>query len=42
MVPRTKDKNFIDTKWVYMNKLDENGKINRNKASVTPYSSVIS
>ena len=32
LVPRPQDKNIIDTKWVYKNKLDENGKIIRNKA----------
>ena len=31
LVPKPKDKNIIDTKWVYKNKLDENGKIVRNK-----------
>ena len=25
LVPRAKDKNVIDTKWVFKNKLNENG-----------------
>ena len=29
---RPKDKNVIGTKWVFRNKLDENGEITRNKA----------
>ena len=32
LFPRPQDKNIIDTKWVYRNKLDENGKVIRNKA----------
>jgi hypothetical protein len=32
LVPRPKDKNVIDTKWVYMNKLNEYGQVTRNKA----------
>lgn len=32
LVPRPKDKNVIGTKWVFRNKLDENGKVSRNKA----------
>lgn len=32
LVPRPKDKNVIGTKWVYRNKLDENGEVTRNKA----------
>ena len=32
LVPRTKDKNVIDTKWVYKNKLNEDGQVTRNKA----------
>jgi transposase InsO family protein len=32
LVPRPKDKNVIDTKWVYMNKLNEDGQVTRNKA----------
>ena len=32
MVPRPKDKNVIKTKSVYRNKLDENGKLIRNKS----------
>ena len=31
LVPRTKDKNVIGTKWVFRNKLDENGQVTRNK-----------
>ena len=30
LVPRPKDKNVIGTKWVFRNKLDENGKVTRN------------
>ena len=32
LVPRLEDKNVIGTKWVFRNKLDENGEITRNKA----------
>jgi hypothetical protein len=32
LVPRPKDKNVIDTKWVYKNKLNEDGQVIRNKA----------
>jgi hypothetical protein len=32
LVPRPKDKNVIDTKWVYRNKLNEDGQVTRNKA----------
>ena len=32
MVPRPKDKNVIGTKWVFRNKIDENGQVTRNKA----------
>ena len=32
LAPRPTDKNFIGTKWVFKNKLDENGEITRNKA----------
>lgn len=32
LVPRPEDKNVIGTKWVFRNKLDENGQITRNKA----------
>ena len=32
IVPRPKDKNVIDTKWVFRNKLNEDGKVSRNKA----------
>jgi hypothetical protein len=31
LVPRPKDKNVIDTKWVYMNKLNKYGQVARNK-----------
>jgi hypothetical protein len=33
LVPRPKDKKVIDTKWVYMNKLNEDGHVIRNKAT---------
>eukprot|EP00253_Pinus_taeda_P031507 PITA_31507 len=32
LVPRPKDKNVIGTKWIFKNKLNENGEIIRNKA----------
>jgi len=32
LVPRPKDKNIIGTKWVFKNKMNEDGKIIRNKA----------
>jgi hypothetical protein len=32
LVPRPKNKNVIGTKWVYKNKVDENGQVIRNKA----------
>ena len=32
LVPRPTKKNVIGTKWVFRNKLDENGEITRNKA----------
>ena len=32
LVPRPTDKNVIGTKWMFENKLDENGEIKRNKA----------
>ena len=32
LVPRLANKNVIGTKWVFRNKLDENGEITRNKA----------
>jgi hypothetical protein len=32
LVPRLKDKNVIDTKWVYRNKLNEYGQVTRNEA----------
>jgi len=31
-VPRPKDKNVIGTKWVFRNKLNEDGQVVRNKA----------
>ena len=31
LVPRPKDKNVIGTKWVFRNKLNENGEVSRNK-----------
>jgi hypothetical protein len=31
LVPRPKDKNVIGTKWVYRNKLNEDGQVTRNK-----------
>jgi hypothetical protein len=32
LIPRLKNKNVIDTKWVFMNKLIEDGQVTRNKA----------
>jgi hypothetical protein len=32
LVPRPKNKNVIDTKWVFKNKLNEDGQVTRNKA----------
>ena len=32
LVPRPKDRNVIGTKWVFRNKMDENGIVTRNKA----------
>ena len=32
LVPRPKDKNLIGTKWVFRNKLNEDGEVSRNKA----------
>jgi hypothetical protein len=32
LVPRPKDKNVIGTKWVFQNKLNENGQVTKNKA----------
>ena len=31
LVPRPEDKNVISTKWIFRNKLDENGEVTRNK-----------
>ena len=32
LVPRLKNKNVIGTKWVYKNKMNENGQVIRNKS----------
>ena len=32
LVPKPKDKNVIGTKWVFMNKMNEQGEVVRNKA----------
>jgi hypothetical protein len=32
LVPRPKNKNVIGTKWVFMNKLNEDGQVTRNKS----------
>jgi hypothetical protein len=32
LVPRPKNKNVIDTKWIFRNKLNEDGQVTRNKA----------
>ena len=32
LVPRPKNKNVIGTKWVFKNKLNEDGQVTRNKA----------
>ena len=32
LVSRSKGKNVIGTKWIFRNKLDENGEVTRNKA----------
>jgi hypothetical protein len=32
LVPRLKNKNVINTKWVFRNKLNEDGQVTRNKA----------
>ena len=34
LVPRLVDKNVIGTKWVFRNKIDENGEITKNKARI--------
>ena len=31
LVPRPTNKNIVETKWVFKNKLNENGKVIRNK-----------
>ena len=31
LVPRPENKNVIGTKWMYRNRLDENGEVTRNK-----------
>jgi hypothetical protein len=32
LVPRPKNKNVIGTKWIFINKLNEDGHVTRNKA----------
>ena len=34
LVPRPKDKNFIWTKWIFKNKMNEDGQVVRNKAKL--------
>ena len=34
LVPRCHDKNVIGTKWVFKNKLNENGEVIQNKARI--------
>jgi hypothetical protein len=34
LVPRHKDKNVVGTNWIFKNKLNENGKIIKNKARI--------
>ena len=34
LVPRPKYKNVIGTKWIFKNKLNENGEVIRNKARI--------
>jgi hypothetical protein len=34
LVPRTKDKNVIGTKWVFRNKMNEQGEVVRNKTKL--------
>ena len=34
LVPRPKDKNVIGTKWVFKNKMNEKGKVVRNKTKI--------
>lgn len=34
LVPRPKDKNVIGTKWVFRNKLNEDGQVSRDKAKL--------
>ena len=34
LVPRPKNKNVISTKWVFRNKLNEDGQVIRNKVSL--------
>jgi hypothetical protein len=34
LVPIPKNKNVIDTKWVFRNKLNEDGQVTRNKAKL--------
>jgi hypothetical protein len=35
LVPRPKDKNVIGTKWIFKNKLNENGEIIKNKIHIS-------
>jgi hypothetical protein len=37
LVPRPKNKNVIGTKWVFRNKLNEDGQVTRNKATEFGY-----
>jgi hypothetical protein len=32
LVPRTKDKNLVGTKWIFKNKINENGEIIKKKS----------
>jgi hypothetical protein len=34
LVPRPKNKNVINTKWIFRNKLNEDGQVTRNKAKL--------
>ena len=34
LVPRPHDKNIIGTKWIFKNKLNENGEVIKNKAKI--------
>jgi hypothetical protein len=35
LVPRPKDKNVVGTKWIFKNKLNENGHIIKNKDQIS-------